>query len=149
MCATSLRAPVALGWGEPMQTSMYDRLGGEPAVRAIARDHVARMTSDLMIGFFFARVDAQRLAEREYQHAARFLGADVAYEGRPLDAAHAPHRIMGGHFARRKELLRQVLVAHAVPDDIREAWLAHTDSLRAQITPDVGSECAGSARERE
>ena len=65
-----------------------------------------------------------------------------------MAAAHGPHRIMGGHFARRKELLRQVLVAHGVPEPIREAWLAHVESLRAEITPDVGSECAGSASEK-
>jgi hemoglobin len=130
------------------QRSAFERLGGEPVLRAVIDDFVARVTSDLMIGFFFARVDRTRLADMEYAHAAEHLGAGVTYAGRPLREAHAPHRIMGGHFARRRELLRQTLADHAVPDDIAAAWLAHVDSLRAEITPDVGSECAGSARER-
>jgi len=129
-------------------SSAFERLGGEPALRAIIDDFVARTTGDVMIGFFFARVDRDRLARMEYEHAAEHLGAGVVYTGRPLRDAHGPHRIMGGHFARRRELLRQTLVAHGVPEDLIAEWLAHVDSLRAEITPDVGSECAGSARER-
>lgn len=131
-----------------MSQTAFERLG-EPALRAIIDDFVQRVTSDLMIGFFFARVDRERLARMEYEHAAAHLGGPIVYSGRPLQAAHAAHRIMGGHFARRREILRQALVAHAVPEDIASAWLAHVDSLRSEITPDVGSECAGSARERE
>lgn len=131
------------------EPSAFVRLGGEPALRRIIDDFVGRVTRDLMIGFFFARVDHRRLAEMEYQHAAEHLGAGTAYTGRTLRSAHAPHRIMGGHFARRRELLRQTLTEHGVPEDVSTEWLAHVDALRAEITPDVGSECAGSARERE
>lgn len=122
--------------------SFFERIGGEPALRAIVRDFVARMTSDAMIGFFFAKVDRARLEQKEYEHAAEHLGAPgVAYSGKPLRAAHAPHRIFGGQFARRKEILRQVLVAHGVDEEVRDAWLAHVESLRGEITRDPGSEC--------
>lgn len=131
------------------EPTAFERLGGEAALTRLIDDFVGRVMGDLMIGFLFARVDRARLARLEYEHAAVHLGAPIAYTGRSLRAAHAPHRIMGGHFARRRELLRQTLVAHAVPEDVAAGWLAHVDSLRAEITPDVGSECAGSARERE
>ena len=130
------------------ERTAFERLGGEPTLRRIIDDFVARTTSDVMIGFFFARVDRARLAQREYEHAAEHLGGGVVYGGRPLRAAHAAHRIFGGHFARRRELLRQTLVAHGAPDDVIGEWLAHVDSLRSEITPDAASECAGSARER-
>jgi truncated hemoglobin YjbI len=110
-------------------------------LRAIMRVFVDRVFSDVMIGFFFRDANRERIGELEYQHAAAFLGAAVAYGGRPLDAAHRPHRIMGGHFERRREILRQVLVEHGVPDDVRQAWLAHTESLRPLVTGDSGSEC--------
>jgi hemoglobin len=131
-------------------STRFESLGGEPALRAIIRDFVGRMTTDPMIGFFFARVDRARLEQMEFEHAAEFLGAPgIRYSGRPLRQAHAAHRIFGGHFARRKEILRQVLVKHGVPDAIRRAWLDHVESLRGEITPDAGSECAGSAVERK
>ncbi len=120
---------------------MYERLGGEPALRAIVSDFVDRVTSDIMIGFMFRDIDRARLKELEYQHAAEHLGGPVRYGGRPLRQAHARHRIMGGQFARRKELLRQALLRHGVPQDIAEAWLQHTESLRGEVTSDPDGQC--------
>ncbi len=112
-------------------------------MRAVIDQFVDRVVSDLMIGFMFARVDRARLKRFEYQHAAEHLGGPVRYEGRPLSAAHRPHRIMGGQFLRRREVLRQVLVEHRVAADIRDRWLAHVDSLRGLVTVDAGSDCVG------
>lgn len=120
--------------------SDFDRVG-EARLRAVLTDFVSRVRDDVMIGFLFARVDPARLTELEIQHAAAHLGGPDRYEGRPLREAHARHRILGGQFARRREILRQTLVAHAVPPDVIERWLAHVDSLRAEITVDAGSEC--------
>lgn len=119
----------------------FERIGGEPALRAIIDDFVDRIFEDVMIGFFFRRASKERIKAMEYQHAAEHLGAPVRYEGRPLREAHAAHRIFGGHFERRKKILSDVLRAHRVPDDVHEAWLAHVESLRAHVTKDEGSEC--------
>lgn len=123
-----------------MSASAFDRIG-EAKLRAIIDDFVDRMFDDIMIGFLFRRASRERIKEMEYQHAAEHLGGPVRYGGRPLREAHAAHRIMGGQFARRSKILSDVLVLHGVPDDIREAWLAHVESLRDQITTDRGSEC--------
>jgi hypothetical protein len=48
---------------------------------------------------------------------------------------------MGGHFARRKQILKETLESHAVPEAIRAAWLEHTETLRPLITGQAGSEC--------
>jgi hemoglobin len=121
--------------------SMYERMGGEPALRAVVDDFVDRMWDDIMIGFFFQAADKQRIKELEFQHASAFLGGPHRYSGRPLRRAHAAHPIMGGHFARRLQLLRQVFATHGVPEDIREAWLAHNTSLADQITDNQLGEC--------
>ena len=121
--------------------SMFERVGGEQGLRAIIDDFVDRMFDDIMIGFFFRNVERRHLKELEFQHAAEHLGGAIRYRGRPLEVAHGKHRILGGQFARRKELLRKTLVAHRVPEDIIDAWLAHTESLRARITADAGGQC--------
>ena len=122
-------------------SSDFTRIGGEAALRAIIDDFVGRVFDDAMIGFFFRNASRDRLREMEYQHAAEHLGGGVTYQGRPLRAAHAPHRIMGGQFERRTKILSDVLIAHGVDDEVRGRWLAHTESLRDQITGDAGSEC--------
>jgi truncated hemoglobin YjbI len=77
----------------------------------------------------------------EYQLAARFLGADIEYQGRPLDEVHAKHPIMGGQFARRLQILRETLQFFNVAEPIRDAWLRHTEELRPLITKDSALDC--------
>ena len=124
-----------------MSATPYDELGGEPKLRAIIEDFVGRVFSDVMIGFFFAKVNQARLAEMEFQLAAQFLGAGTEYHGRPLDEAHKKHPIMGGQFARRAQILKETLADHDVPGHIVDAWLEHTERLRPLITSDAGSDC--------
>lgn len=121
--------------------SYFDQLGGEMALKAIIDQFIDRVFQDPMIGFFFRNADCRRLKELEYQLAAHFLGAPIEYQGRPLDQVHAKHPIMGGHFARRKQILKETLESHAVPESIKAAWLQHTEDLRALITAQAGSEC--------
>jgi truncated hemoglobin YjbI len=124
-----------------MGQSLFDELGGETRLRAIIDTFVDRVFADRMIGFFFRNADRRRIKELEYQLAAGFLGADVEYRGRPLDRVHANHPIMGGHFARRRQILGETLDFFAVPDEIKSAMLQHTDALRPLITPEAGSDC--------
>ena len=121
--------------------SLYDELGGEPKLRAIIDDFVDRCFADTMIGFLFSRAERERIKQFEVQHAARALGADIRYEGRPLHEAHAPHRILGGQFDRRRQILIETLVDHQVPEAVREHWIAHQDSLRHLVTKDPDSNC--------
>jgi hemoglobin len=121
--------------------SNFERIGGEPVLRAIIDDFIDRVFDDLMIGFFFERANKARIKELEYQHASAFLGGPDAYRGRPLREAHARHPIMGGHFARRLTLLRQVLAAHNVDAEIATAWVEHNASLRGEVTQQKLGEC--------
>ena len=119
----------------------FERVGGEAALGAVIDDFVDRMFDDAMIGFFFARASRERIKRFEYQHAAELLGAGVTYEGRPLAQAHARHPIMGGHFDRRKQILKNTLRDHGVPEDVQRHWLEHVESLRPLITRDASGEC--------
>jgi truncated hemoglobin YjbI len=123
------------------EESLYTRMGGEPALRAVIDDFVDRAFDDIMIGFMFRNADRARIKELEFQHASEFLGGPHAYQGRPLRTAHARHLIMGGQFARRLQLLRQVFAAHSVPQDVQAAFLAHNEGLRDQITSQANGTC--------
>lgn len=123
--------------------SLFDKLGGERRLRPIIDAFVDRVFEDRMIGFFFRHADRARIKEFEYQLAARFLGADIEYLGRPLGKVHANHPIMGGHFARRRQILSETLDDHGAHPEIKEALLRHTDALRAEITPESGTACDG------
>ena len=121
--------------------ALFDQIGGE-ALRSVLTDFYDRLFKDVMIGFMFQGKDKQQLIQREWEFTAGFLGApSITYSGRPLRTAHAQHRIFGGHFERRLQVLRETLADHHVVADVQDAWIEHTQALRAQITTDTGSEC--------
>lgn len=121
--------------------SLYEQLGGEVRLRAIVDDFIDRCFDDTMIGFLFARAERERIKKFEFQHAAEALGAPIRYEGRPLAQAHRPHRILGGQFDRRKQILKDTLRDHGAPNPVVDAWVGHQDGLRHLITRDPDSNC--------
>jgi len=123
-------------------SALFDKIGGD-ALRAVITDFYRRVFDDVMIGFMFQGKDRQKLIDREWELAAALFGAPgVTYTGRPMRVAHAQHTIFGGHFERRVQILRETMADHAVDPEVQKRWLDHTESLRAQITRDKGSECA-------
>ena len=121
--------------------SLFEELGGEPVLRRIIDRFIDRVCSDIMIGFFFRKVDRERLKAKEYEFAARHLGADVPYTGRSIAEAHASHPIMGGQFMRRLQILKDTLEEFDVPEPVKVHWVEHTEKLRSAVTRDSGGRC--------
>lgn len=115
------------------QPSLFTELGGEPALRRIIDVFVDRLFADLMVGFLFQRANRERIKEKEFEFAARFLGAPVEYSGRPLEDAHRRHRIFDGQFHRRLTILKNTLNDLGAPERVRDALLAHTISLQDRV----------------
>ncbi|CAN5409247.1 hypothetical protein BH09MYX1_BH09MYX1_55660 [soil metagenome] len=113
--------------------SLYDDMGGEPALRVVLRDLYDRLFVDAMVGFLFEGKDKEKLIEHQLQFTARFLGGPNGYEGKSMPDAHKALPLLAGHFDRRHHLLRQVLAAHAVPAPVADEWLRVDQSLRAAV----------------
>lgn len=119
--------------------SAYERLGGHEGVHTIIKDFITRVYDDMIIGFFFLKVDKANLIEKETEFAARHLGAEATYTGQTIPKAHGKHRINKGQFHRRLWLLEQTLKDHEVPEDIITEWLSHNSKLEAAVTD--GTDC--------
>lgn len=123
------------------ETSDYARLGGAEGLEPLVRAFVNRVRQDVIIGFFFDRVDPETLIARELEFAAQHLGGEVRYSGRPLRTVHRAHPINRGHFHRRLWILEEILREAQVPEDIRERWLQHNRALEGAVTN--GTDCVG------
>ena len=121
--------------------SLFVALGGEPVLRPLIASFVDRMFDDIMIGYLFRAADRERVKAKEYEFAALHLGAPVEYTGRPLTDAHRAHRITGGQFMRRLQILKETLAAFQAPSAVTEHWVEHTLSLQAQITNNALDQC--------
>jgi hemoglobin len=113
--------------------SDFERIGGEPVLRALIADFTTRVFDDVMIGFLFDGKPKSRITEMEYRLAAEHLGGPVVYNGRSMHEAHRGSPIMGGHFNRRRQILVETMTTHGVSGDVQARWLAHVDGLRAQV----------------
>ena len=112
-------------------------------MRAIIDTFVDRVFDDAMIGFFFRNASRERIKQKEFEHVGSFLGGSLEYTGKPLPEAHGKHRIMGGHFGRRKQIFKEVLEEKGAPKAVITALLEHIESLRHEITKDKSGECRG------
>jgi hemoglobin len=130
-------------------TSLFEQLGGAVSLRAIIDDFIDRVFADAMIGFMFQSADRQRIKAKEFEFAARHLGATLPYTGRPLPEVHAKHRIMGGQFARRLHILRETLADHGAPEAVSQHWLEHTEKMRPLLTRDRGTDCGAESQSGE
>ncbi len=126
--------------------SLFEQLGGEAALRAIIDRFVDRMFEDVMIGFFFAQASKSRIKEKEFEFAARHLGAAVEYTGRALDEAHRRHTIMTGQFLRRLQILKDTLSEFGVAEHIRQHWIEHTLQQMDLVTKADDGRCEAPPR---
>lgn len=121
--------------------SDYERLGGAAGLRPIIDDFLDVVFADPMIGFLFRGKNHARIRAMEEAFAAAHLGAASPYDGRSMREAHARSPISSGHFARRRAILAATLARHGVPVDIRDRWLGHVDSLRADVVGNFVEAC--------
>jgi len=124
-----------------MAQALFEALGGEAVLRPLIARFVDRMFDDVMIGYLFRAADRARVKAKEYEFAARHLGAPVEYTGRAIAEAHRAHRITGGQFMRRLQILKDTFAEFQVPPEVREHWLEHTLSLQSDITNNALDQC--------
>ena len=114
-------------------TSLYDAIGGEPAVRAVLQSLYDKLFDDPIVGFLFQGKDKQHIVVQQLAFTCHFLGGPQEYEGRPLPAVHSALPLLPGHFDRRHRLLAQVLDEQRVADEVKRVWLRIDETLRPSI----------------
>jgi hemoglobin len=70
------------------QKSLYQRLGGKPAIAAVVNDFVGNVAKDNRINKFFANTDIPRLKRLLVQQICAGSGGPCQYEGRSMREAH-------------------------------------------------------------
>jgi hemoglobin len=72
------------------QASLFDRIGGAPAVTAAAELFYRKVLADPMLCRYFDDVDMDRQVAKQAAFLTMALGGPSAYTGRDLRTAHAP-----------------------------------------------------------
>jgi hemoglobin len=69
--------------------SLYERLGGKPAITAVVEDFVGRVATDDRINGKFANTDIPRLKMLLIEQICQASGGPCSYTGRSMKATHA------------------------------------------------------------
>ena len=83
---------------QTMQKSLYERLGGMDAIRAVVNDFVGNVAADKRINKFFAKTDINRLKSNLVNQICQGTGGPCVYTGRSMKEAHAGMGVRAGDF---------------------------------------------------
>lgn len=116
-----------------MKKSLYERLGGTPAITAVVDDFVANVAADSRINGRFAGTNIPRLKTLLVDQVCEATGGPCKYQGRDMKSAHAGMGITNAEFNALVEDLVKSLDTFRVPPEEKGELLNALDSLRPQI----------------
>ena len=130
------------GAADEMEKSLYDRLGGEPAVAAVVENFVGRAASDPAVNF--VRAGKKRtwdpssenvaiLKKHLVQFVCSVAGGPQTYEGMDMKAAHEGMEITDEEFNAIAADLKAALADLNVPEKEQGELLAAVGTLRGSI----------------
>lgn len=89
--------------------SLYDRLGGKPAISSVVDQFVANVAADSRINGRFATTDIPKLKSHLVDQICMTTGGPCTYKGRDMKTAHAGMRITNRDFGTLVEDLLAAL----------------------------------------
>ena len=115
------------------QKSLYDRLGGQPAIVAVVDDFVGNVAADGRINGFFGRTDIPRLKRLLVEQICAGTGGPCTYTGRTMQASHKGMNITDAQFGALVEDLQKTLNKFKVPAKEQGDLLAVLGPMKPQI----------------
>ena len=115
------------------QKSLYDRLGGQPAITAVVDDFVGNVAGDSRINGFFAKTDIPRLKRLLVEQICAGTGGPCTYTGRSMPEAHRGMHITDAQFGALVEDLTKSLNKFKVPEKEQADLLAVLGPMKPAI----------------
>ncbi|MFF5257742.1 group 1 truncated hemoglobin [Actinomadura viridis] len=97
--------------------SIYESIGGEPALVAVVDDFYVRVLADPELSPFFVGVNLNRLKGRQVEFFGQALGGPMEYRGATMKDVHRGRGIEQKHFDKVAGHLVASLAAAGVPEE--------------------------------
>jgi hemoglobin len=115
------------------QGSLYERLGGKPAITAVVDDFVARVAADSRINGRFANANIPRLKMNLVDQICSASGGPCTYTGRDMRTAHVGMGITNADFDALVGDLVAALNKFKVPEREKNELLSVLGPMRKDI----------------
>lgn len=119
--------------------TLYDRLGGLPAISVVVSDFLDAMVPDSMLNMNPAIADARQRVPKEYltYHVTSMVcqatGGPCQYSGRDMATSHAHLNITEAEWDRMVVIFTDVLNKHKVPEKESAELMAILGSTKGAI----------------
>lgn len=120
--------------------TLYERLGGKPAITAVVDEFVGRVAADKRINLRFINTDIPQLKIYLVDFVCVATGGPCKYEGRDMHAAHAGMQLVDEEFTALVEALAGALNALKVPQREQNEILGALGPLKDQIVDPPSAE---------
>lgn len=118
---------------KPAGKSLYERLGGKPAIQAVVDDFIGNVAGDPRINGFFANTHIPRLNGMLVSQICEASGGPCKYTGRDMKTAHAGMGVTEAHFNALVEDLVKSLDKFNVPEKEKGELLTALAAMRGDI----------------
>ena len=115
------------------EASLYDRLGGKPAITAVVDDFIGNVAGDGRINGRFASADIPRLKQMLVDQICAASGGPCTYAGRDMVSAHRGMHITDGEFGALVGDLVKSLDKFKVPEKEKGELLGALGGMKPQI----------------
>ena len=124
------------------EKSLYERLGGLPAITAVIDEFVGRVAADTRINKKFGRSNIPRVKAMLVDQVCMATGGPCKYTGNDMKKAHKNMGVTNGEFNALVEDLVGALDKFNVPDKEKNELLSALAPMKAQIV-EVNSDATG------
>jgi hemoglobin len=119
--------------GDRQERSLYERLGGKPAITAVVDDFVANVAADNRINGRFARTDVTRLKQLLVEQICQGSGGPCKYTGRDMQTTHKGMNISDAEFTALVDDLVKSLDKFKVPAKEKQDLLGILGPMKPAI----------------
>ena len=113
--------------------TLYERLGGHDAIRAVVDDFYDRVFADPLLEPYFEGIDREQLYAHQVQFISSVAGGPVSYDGDDMQRAHSGMGITEEAFDRVATYLGEALRENGVSNDDAEEILGRVADLRPDV----------------
>jgi hemoglobin len=126
-------APVAAAAEPAAPKSLYERLGGLPAIGAVVDEMLKNVAGDARIAHRFALTDLGGLRGKLIDQICQATGGPCTYQGGDMKTVHKGQRVSSADFTALVEDLKQALDHFKVPEREQSELLGALASMQGDI----------------
>jgi len=117
----------------PAQKSLYDRLGGTDAIKAVVHEFTTNVAADKRINKRFAKTDIPKLEQSLVDQICEATGGSCKYKGKNMVDAHKGMKITEAEFTAMVEDLVKALDKFKVQKKEKDELLAALGGMKGDI----------------